>query len=385
VVVAAITLGFWEHWDGRAMGRGALRMRPGAGILLFLAVALPWHVLAWLQSGPAFVHEYIVVQHLARFRGGDTAHKAPFWFFVPGFLAGFFPLSLFVPAALLERQRETSGDVLDFDRAAAFRALLKVWAVTVFLMFSASGSKLISYILPMYPPAALLAGDWCARAMAHDRGRKTLRRGGWLLFVLAALLFGILLFRDQVIALAESMSRRPVRLDEIPEGTFEWAAHLFGVLAVATGGFALLTMLKRTRPAFGVLAAGMTLFLGVAIVEGLPLLNQSLVAPLQGAAAEAGTLAQERRVPMALYLGPPRRPSALFYLPDSLIAETSIPDQRHAFEVMDPKESHANIDAFLAANPSAVVVADTARVSTLLESQRMRVVDRRGKWYVLER
>jgi 4-amino-4-deoxy-L-arabinose transferase-like glycosyltransferase len=380
VVVGAVTLGFWERWDWRAMWRAAMRLRPVAGVLVFVAVALPWHVLAWIRSGPAFVHEYIIVQHLVRFRGGDTAHKAPFWFFIPGFLIGFFPLSIFVPAALLERSRDSSGDVLDFDRAAAFRTLLKVWAVTVFVMFSASGSKLISYILPMYPPAALLAGDWCARAMAHERGMRILRRGGWLLFILAAALFVILMFRDQVIAFAESMSHRPVRLDEIPAGTFEWAAHLFGVVAVATGGFAVLATLRRARAAFGVLAAGLVLFLGVATGEGLPLLNGSLVAPLQTITATAGRLAEEERAPLALYFGPPRRPSALFYLPDSLISS-----QGRVFEVMGAEDSHNNIDAFLAPNPHAVIVTDTSRVSYLLESQRMRVVDRRGKWHVLER
>lgn len=389
-VVGFLYLGFACRWERAGMARGILRLLPVPGLAVFLAIALPWHILAWQQSGQAFVHEYIVVQHLARFRGGDTAHLAPFWFFVPGFLAGFFPLSAFLPAALLERrdakpamgeEPNSTGD----DRPGLFRLLLKVWAVTVFVMFSASGSKLVSYILPMYPPAAMLIGDWCSRACDRDRSLQTLHRGAGVLFVLTALLLAVLLFRDSVIAVVESMSHRPVRMDAIPAGTFAWAAHLLLVLAASTGIFGVLVLIRRPKPAFGVMAAGMTLFLGIAVAEGLPLLNGTVVAPLQESAAFAGKRAAALNAPLVLYLGPPRRPSALFYLPESLISHPHVAQESRVVEVMDPKDSYGNIDVFLRTMPAAVVVTDTGRVAYLQEHHSMRVVSRRGKWHVLER
>jgi len=43
------------------------------------------------------------------------------------------------------------------------KRFLLVWSVVVFCFFSASGSKLASYILPMFPALALLAGEFLAR------------------------------------------------------------------------------------------------------------------------------------------------------------------------------------------------------------------------------
>jgi 4-amino-4-deoxy-L-arabinose transferase-like glycosyltransferase len=377
-LVGLLYMGFSERWRWREMLRAVGRLRPAFGVIVFAAIAVPWHVLAWIQSGEAFVHEYVVVQHLARFRGGDTAHKAPFWFFVPGLLAGFFPLSVYLPAALLARSRPREGEATH-EPADRLRLLLKVWAVTVFVMFSASGSKLISYILPMYPAAALLVGDWCSRAIAGELGLRSLRRGSLLLVGLAASILCVLFFRGPIIAFAESLSHRPVRLDDVPPGAFEWADHIFGALTVATVCFAILLHLRRPKAAFGALAAGMALFFGIAVFEGLPLLNDSLVAPLQDAAAMAGRRALELRAPLSLYIGPPRRPSALFYLPDALVKPPGVA------ELMDPKDSHANIDAWLATNPLAVIVTDSDRAAYLVEHSGGRVLLERGKWTVLER
>ena len=46
------------------------------------------------------------------------------------------------------------------SKAERFDAVLflALWALVVFAFFSASGSKLPSYILPMFPPLALLIG-----------------------------------------------------------------------------------------------------------------------------------------------------------------------------------------------------------------------------------
>ncbi len=362
-------------------------MRPVTGVLLFLLVAAPWHIAAWRASGPEFTNEYIIRQHLARFRGGDTPHNAPFWFFIPGFLVGFFPLSLFVPAALLERKQglAASDETERGGIASSARLLLKIWIVVVFVMFSASGSKLISYILPMYPPAALLAGDWCVRAMEGERGMRSLRRGGAVAFGLCGLALCVLILHGPVIGLIEAQTHRPIRLDQIPYGTLQWAAHLFEALALGTGAFLALMWARRPRPAFGALAAGMALFTGIAVAEGLPLLNASLVAPLQKMAALGGQEATGRNVPLALYLGPPRRPSALFYLPDGLAGARGSENQHFVVEIMDPKDAYGNIDAFLARNPHAVVVTEVRRVDHLLSEQNMRVVGRAGQWHVLTR
>src|SRR5262249_6785892 len=114
-----------SSWSIRTAGKSLLRLRPITGLVLFLAIAVPWHIAAYRASGKAFTEEYIVRQHIDRFRGGDTAHRAPFWFYIPGFMLGMFPWSFFVPAALLalRKRQPTKPDIqLTEDELAHERA-----------------------------------------------------------------------------------------------------------------------------------------------------------------------------------------------------------------------------------------------------------------------
>jgi hypothetical protein len=284
------------------------------GFLLFLAVALPWHLFAYRDAGRAFFDEYIVRQHLARFRGGDTSHVAPFWFFIPGFLVGAFPWSFFLPSALAARIHADDGPI-----NADLRVFLKVWAVLVFLMFSASGSKLISYILPMYPPAALLAGDWCARVWEGRSHKRALLLCGGAAFALSGMTLAAIVYSVPLIREIERATHRPVSLDQVPEGAFRWAGHLFAATAVATGGFFLLTAFNRRRAAFGVMGLGMAAFYLFCVFEGLPLIDRALLRPLREIVAPLKDPSSVPSGPLIIKTGGTRRPSVLFYLPDWLV------------------------------------------------------------------
>jgi 4-amino-4-deoxy-L-arabinose transferase-like glycosyltransferase len=124
------------------------RLRPVAGPLLFLAIAAPWFI-AVSAANPEFLHFFFIQEHFQRFTTEMHQRVEPFWFFVPILLAGVGPWLLPFLRALQPR-----------DDASLF---LLVWSAVVFLFFSASGSKLPPYILPVLPAAALLVGRWLAR------------------------------------------------------------------------------------------------------------------------------------------------------------------------------------------------------------------------------
>ncbi|MDX2064644.1 MAG: glycosyltransferase family 39 protein, partial [Fimbriimonadaceae bacterium] len=112
------------------------------------AVTASWYLPAYLANGDAFVQGFLVEQNLRRFTGGDEAHtwRNPlnYLFFVPIFLLGMLPFSLHISAAV----RQAKSDRF-------LRAML-AWAVVVFLFFTVSGAKLIHYIMPMFPPLAIV-------------------------------------------------------------------------------------------------------------------------------------------------------------------------------------------------------------------------------------
>jgi 4-amino-4-deoxy-L-arabinose transferase-like glycosyltransferase len=369
LLVALLFLAFEKRFNMREI-LGAIRETlPMTGFLLFLLIALPWHVAAYRASGEAFTAEYIIRQHIGRFRGGDTSHLAPFWFFIPAFLAGFFPWSLFVPAALLDRDANRWADV-----DAQARTLLKVWAVAVFVMFSASGSKLVSYILPMYPAAALLAGDWCNRALDRVAARRTLAWCGAVGFVVAAFLLAAVLFHRPIIRLIEQQSRRPVRMDNVPPELIAWAGHLFLVAAAGTGIFLALVLMERRKEAFAALAGGMALFIGIGVIEGLPIIDRAFVSPLQSLAAAGVKEAERRNAPLVLYVGPPRRPSTLFYLPDEML-------RQGVTEVMDEEKIGGALA--LAPTSTSIILTNDKRATALTSAGICEVIDKANGWTLL--
>lgn len=132
------------------------RMEFGRGIAIFLLIASPWFVAVSLAN-PEFPRFFFIHEHFERFL--TTAHRRyqPPWYFVPVFLAGTLPWTAMALHALAGAWRRTA--------TAQFqpRRFLLLWCLVVFAFFSASGSKLPSYILPLFPALALLVGDALTR------------------------------------------------------------------------------------------------------------------------------------------------------------------------------------------------------------------------------
>jgi 4-amino-4-deoxy-L-arabinose transferase-like glycosyltransferase len=125
------------------------RAQPGWTLLALAVLAAPWLWLA-SQRNPEFAHFFFVVQHFERYlsqRGFDRYQPA--WFFVPVLLAGMLPWMTLVPGTL----RDGWNAARNGDRASA---LLLIWAGFIFFFFSVSQSKLIPYIVPMFPALSLL-------------------------------------------------------------------------------------------------------------------------------------------------------------------------------------------------------------------------------------
>lgn len=121
------------------------------GLALYLALTAPWFVAVSLRN-PDFAHFFFIHEHFERFLTEEHRRDGPFWYFVPILLVGLLPWTTLLPRLV--------RDALRADNSERFRPgwLLLVWSAFVFLFFSKSGSKLPSYILPLFPALALLLG-----------------------------------------------------------------------------------------------------------------------------------------------------------------------------------------------------------------------------------
>jgi 4-amino-4-deoxy-L-arabinose transferase-like glycosyltransferase len=132
-------------------------MHFGLGVLVLLGVAAPWFIAVSLAN-PEFPRFFFIHEHFERFLTTAHGRAEPVWYFVPVLAVGPLPWTTVAVHGAIAAWRTTAGD--DFDA----RRFLLLWAAVVFLFFSASGSKLPSYVLPLFPALALLAGDWLATA-----------------------------------------------------------------------------------------------------------------------------------------------------------------------------------------------------------------------------
>src|SRR5260221_10699971 len=102
-----------------------------------------------------FAHFFFVQEHFQRFTPPMHGRYQPVWYFLPILAFGIAPWVLPFFASLRGFSRRE-------EAAFSPKLFLALWAIVVFVFFSVSGSKLPSYILPMFPALALLIGRWLA-------------------------------------------------------------------------------------------------------------------------------------------------------------------------------------------------------------------------------
>ena len=149
LVSLAVFLGITERLELAA------RFRPFTGMIVLLAVVLPWYAWCTLANGWGFVEEFLIRHNLERFFTDRYEHPQPFWFFPAVALIGFFPWSLqLIPSARGLFRHGNRWRSL----AAAQDLFLWLWLLTPLVIFSLSRSKLPGYLLPAAPAIALLIG-----------------------------------------------------------------------------------------------------------------------------------------------------------------------------------------------------------------------------------
>ncbi|MEX8502536.1 MAG: glycosyltransferase family 39 protein [Leptothrix ochracea] len=127
------------------------RLQWGWGGLIFLGLVVPWFVLM-AQRHPDFAHFFFIHEHVERYLSSSHRREGAWWYFIPVLLLGFMPWT----SALLGLLRRTGPQPKATARALIW---LRVWALFILVFFSCSGSKLPSYILPMFPALVLLMAE----------------------------------------------------------------------------------------------------------------------------------------------------------------------------------------------------------------------------------
>jgi len=218
------------------------RMRWGWGLAIFIVIAVPWFVSV-SNANPEFARFFFIHEHFERFLTHEHRRVQAAWFFVPILFAGFLPWMFALPAALASAWRGEAG------RAFQPLRLAILWSAFVLAFFSASGSKLPAYILPMFPPLALVVGRYLVLAPPR-RLALWVAPGVAVAAVLGGLAWTFPSSAKEAWTAAMYLAAQP------------WAMAASVVLLVASGVAALLLRGGRRGPAIASIAIAAMLLMG---------------------------------------------------------------------------------------------------------------------------
>lgn len=190
-----LSYGRWREW---------LRLVfDPVGLLIFIAIVLPWHIAVYLDSGWTFFKGFYLHHNLDRYRNPMEGHGGGLLYYVLDAPLVIMPFAGWLLAQLGQLKR-LAADPLD--------RFMWLWFFSVLLVFSFSGTKLPHYML--YGVTGVLV------LMARDRDRL---RNPWLALVPPLLLFGLLGVLPQLFSMAAGQTER------VYEKTlFSAAAQAFG-------------------------------------------------------------------------------------------------------------------------------------------------------------
>ena len=209
------------------------RPRPAglaAAALLFAVAGLGWFLAVYHRLGAGPLEYFFLRENLERFAGATYDAGQPIWFYVPAYLAGGLPWSLFLPGALTRLLGRSGGE----SWRPGVRLLLG-WAGLMLVPLTLARGKLDYYLLPVLPAVSLALGTYFVEA-----GWRRLDRAwsGTALFLLAG-----------------SAAVLPWALTRFPAEWLPPHAQVLGLTALAAGCSTVLAFgAARPRPRGAILS-----------------------------------------------------------------------------------------------------------------------------------
>ena len=128
-----------------------------AGIVA-LIVAAPWYA-AMERAHPGYLYYYFVERHLRGYLTATQRHGGrPFWYYMPMVVGGALPWTGYIVEAVRPLSRGERADATTASANPSRGAIAVVWSWwAIGLLFLSLGeSKLVTYVLPVFPALAIV-------------------------------------------------------------------------------------------------------------------------------------------------------------------------------------------------------------------------------------
>ena len=175
----------------------------GIGLLLLAVIVLPWHVMMYKVHGAAFINEYILKHHLARFvNSAGINRKEPFWFFLPVIIIGFIPFITTTLTVFINEIKKTVDNFKfgfnynlfkyfsqDLIMSKRFLCINILSFLFIFGLFSTASTKLPTYILPAIFPLSFITGYIFEENFENNKFATQIKISNLLMIILWLVIF----------------------------------------------------------------------------------------------------------------------------------------------------------------------------------------------------
>ena len=127
-------------------------------VVLAVLVAAPWYI-AMEHAHPGYLHYYFIERHLQGYLTATQRHAGrPWWYYLPIVIGGALPWTGY----LMQAARRMADNPL--------RLVVWGWFALGLIFLSLGESKLVTYVLPLFPALAIVAGEQVSRAFTASTG-----------------------------------------------------------------------------------------------------------------------------------------------------------------------------------------------------------------------
>lgn len=166
------------------------------GIILFLLITLPWHIIMLNQHNPLFFNEYIMKHHISRFLYANEINRpGPFYYYIIVLLWGTIPHIFPLIGVIIEKIKNWKK--IDFSNQTNEQKFLWfniIGFVFTFLFFTSSTTKLITYILPAYMFLSYIFGYIALEYICENKYAKSINIASYILAIIFLLTSIVALF-----------------------------------------------------------------------------------------------------------------------------------------------------------------------------------------------
>lgn len=168
------------------------------GLCVFIVLVFPWYLAVHSATKGEFTSTFFGLHNFSRYTSVVSGHKGSLFYFIPVILIGFLPWTFFLPTSILYVIKQGLHNIARSQKEQILWLCLW-WFLITFLFFSLSKTKLLTYVLSLFPALSIIVSIWFNSLLTKCSSNRGLIIGLGCFFVFCLILVSISLFNLDIL------------------------------------------------------------------------------------------------------------------------------------------------------------------------------------------